>query len=78
MLQAELLYLRGRLEQREERFVDARTSLLGAAALTAQYDHVELAPAAWTHALMVDERVDQESLKLSTMLWEAMARDLLA
>jgi tRNA A-37 threonylcarbamoyl transferase component Bud32/tetratricopeptide (TPR) repeat protein len=60
MLQAELLYLRGRLEQREERFVDARTSLLGAAALTAQYDHVELAPAAWTHALMVDERVDQD------------------
>jgi len=25
-----------------------------------------------------DERVDQESLKLSTMLWESVARDLLA
>ena len=25
-----------------------------------------------------DERVDQESLRLSTILWEAVARDLLA
>jgi tRNA A-37 threonylcarbamoyl transferase component Bud32/tetratricopeptide (TPR) repeat protein len=52
-LSAELLYLRGRLEQREEKFAEARESLLAAATMAEQVQHVELAPNAWIHLLTV-------------------------
>ncbi|MFV8755605.1 protein kinase domain-containing protein [Nannocystaceae bacterium ST9] len=54
-LRAELSYLHGRLAQRKEDLPNARAHLLEAAALAEEFDHVELAPAAWIHLLMVAE-----------------------
>jgi tetratricopeptide (TPR) repeat protein/tRNA A-37 threonylcarbamoyl transferase component Bud32 len=73
-LAAELAYLRGRLEQREERVADARVSLLSAATLAEEFGHLELAPAAWTYLVWVSPSSTAPMLSTEAQMAESAMR----